>query len=69
MGKNAVTGSRTRNPTLILRILEPHEVWMTPWIHVDPPLMELGNKYERKEERPSNHVSLQDIRNFITNGD
>ncbi|XP_049351192.1 putative gamma-glutamylcyclotransferase At3g02910 [Solanum verrucosum] len=35
----------------------------------NPPLMELGNKYERKEERPSNHVSLQDIRNFITNGD
>jgi len=31
--------------------------------------MELGKKYERKEERPSNHDFVQDIRNFISNGD
>ncbi|KAK4721814.1 hypothetical protein R3W88_012047 [Solanum pinnatisectum] len=32
--------------------------------------MELGKKYERKEERPSNHDDfLQDIRNFISNAD
>lgn len=31
--------------------------------------MELANKYERKEERPQDHDFLQDIRNFISNGD
>ncbi|MCE5166800.1 hypothetical protein HAX54_026851 [Datura stramonium] len=31
--------------------------------------MELSRKYERKEDRPSNHDFLQDIRNFISNGD
>ncbi|KAK4738684.1 hypothetical protein R3W88_002381 [Solanum pinnatisectum] len=38
-------------------------------IGVEEFTVELGKKYERKEERPPNHVFLQDIRNFITNGD
>ncbi|XP_055818568.1 putative gamma-glutamylcyclotransferase At3g02910 [Solanum dulcamara] len=31
--------------------------------------MELSKKYERKEKRPPNHDFLQDLRNFISNGD